>query len=124
MSDIATEIWLDAVPGDYPDTAEERAAVDEKLKKRLNDIEDPSIRNHAAHLIRCDRAAALDRSPKRRFIAIIQRHDNREKSVVIPPAEATKDFDPGTASRIWLHPYLGGHSQLVEFLPVAEPEED
>ncbi len=59
MPDIAAEIWLDAVPDTYPETAEGRAAVDEKLERRLNDIEDPNIRNHAANIIRQKRADAM-----------------------------------------------------------------
>ncbi len=58
------------------------------------------------------------------FVAIIRRHDNRVRSVVIPPSGATQDFDTGRASRAWLHPYLEDHSHLVEFLNVAEPNGD
>ncbi len=59
MSDIAAEIWREAVPGVYPETAEARAAVDRQLKARLNAIEDIAVRDHAAHLLRSTRAAAM-----------------------------------------------------------------
>lgn len=59
MSDIAAEIWREAVPGTYPETAEDRAAVDRQLKARLNAMEDTAVRDHAAHLLRETRAAAM-----------------------------------------------------------------
>ena len=59
MADVALEIWNDAVPDGYPSTAEGRAKVDLTLKAGLFQIEDESVRHHAANLIRIRRADAM-----------------------------------------------------------------
>lgn len=51
--DIVTDIWTAATAA-HPvtDTAEQRAAIDAFMRTRLQRIEDPSIRAHAAEMIK------------------------------------------------------------------------
>ncbi len=57
MSDIAAEIWGRCAPDRKPSTAEGRTALDRALKAELSTIDDPSLRNHVASLLRERRAA-------------------------------------------------------------------
>lgn len=58
-------------------------------------------------------------------VAIIARLNNPsiQRAVLVPPGQSI-DFDEGSATRRWLHPYLAYEWHLVRFIEVAGPDPD
>jgi hypothetical protein len=51
-------------------------------------------------------------------VAIIKMHEHPVWRAIALPAGQSKEFDGGSATRVWLHPYLGTEWHLLEIVDV------